>query len=173
MKVMSKLSSSVLSAVLLAGTLGAGAAGAETVAYPTADAASFLIDVPGDWEMEQAEAEGDYVTFYAPTGAALMFRTIPASEEELQAAVEDTITWIIENHSDVQIGEPSAANQAGLKGFVAAGEGKDEEGTHLKFGMAWFALPDGNLGEIWFSAAVDDAEGSAAAAKVIDSFRAP
>lgn len=173
MKVMSKLSSSVLSALLLAGTLGAGAVSAETVAYPTADAASFLIDVPGDWEMQQAESDGDYVTFIAPTGALLMFRTIDATPEELSSAVEDTINWIKENHSDVQIGEPSKVNQAGLDGFLGTGEGVDEEGTHLKFGMVWFALPDDTIGEIWFSATKDDEEGSEACAKVINSFRAP
>ena len=43
----------------------------------------------------------------------------------------------------------------------------------MRFGMDWFQLKDGSIGEIWFSAPEEDAEGIEEAKAVIGSFRAP
>ncbi len=78
---------------LAAGLLAAGAAGAETLGYPSAQHASFLIDYPGDWEMTPGEGVGDYVTLIGPAGATLMLRTIPGTKESMEEAVKDTYTY--------------------------------------------------------------------------------
>lgn len=171
-----KLSSrklALLPFLLFAGGMNTWSAGAETIGYPTADKPSFLVDLPDDWEIAEGDAEGDYVNVSGPSGVALAFRTIAGSESAMDDAIEESVAHIEENYKNVSLGEPVDAEQKGLTGFYMDGTGKDEEGGAVTFRMAWLALKDGHIGEIWFVAPADDRAGIAAAAKAINSFRAP
>ena len=116
---------------------------------------------------------GDFVDVNSPGGVYLAFRTIPGSESAMTDAIEESVAYIEENYKNVDFGEPVDAKQAGLTGFYMDGTGKDADGTGVVFRMAWLALEDGNVGEIWFAAPADDKAGIAAAGKVLNSFRAP
>lgn len=158
---------------LAAGLLAAGAASAETVGYPSADKPSFLVDYPANWEMTPGEGEGDYVTLMSPEGTTLMMRTIPGTKESMEQAVKDNYEYLGENYTDLQLSDPTDSQHRGLTGFYATGAGKDSDGTKTLFGMAWYALNDKEIGEIWFAAAEGDKAGIDAAGKVLESFRAP
>ena len=132
-----------------------------------------MIDTPDDWEMTAGEEVGDYFDVEGPTGVTLSFRTIEGTEDAMEEAIEESMAFLKENYQDVELGEAQDSTQRGLKGFYATGKGKDEEGESVVFGMAWYALKDGHIGEIWFVAAEGDKAGATAAGKVLDSFRAP
>lgn len=172
MKLASKKLTLVLS-LLLATLTVASPALATVLGYPSTEDASFLVDIPGNWEVEPGEAEGDYVHVNSPSGVYLAFRTIPGSDDAMQQAIEESVAYLEETYQNVSVGEPVEAKQAGLEGFFMDGTGKDEDGTPVTFRMAWLALNDGHIGEIWFAAPASDKAGIAAAAKALSSFRAP
>ena len=146
---------------------------ATVLGYPSTDDASFLVDVPDSWEIEPGAEVGDYVHVNSPSGVYLAFRTIPGSEDAMQQAIEESVAYLEENYGDVNVAEPVPAKQAGLEGFFMDGSGKDGDGKPVTFRMAWLALNDGHIGEIWFAAPANDKGGIAAAAKALNSFRAP
>ncbi len=161
------------SLLLAAGLTLAASAHADTLAYPSPDAASFMVDYPSSWEMTPGEAEGDYLTLISEGGTTLMLRTLPGSEEEVQEAVKSSIEYVQENYKNVSLSEPADSEQRGLSGFFTAGTAKDAEIGDVKIGMAWYALSDGTIGEIWFVGPVDDADGLKQAGAILDSFRSP
>lgn len=165
--------SRMLGTFLLAGAVASSAVMADTIAYPSSDDASFMVDVPKGWEITPGEEAGDYVGVNSDSGVYLAFRTIDGSEDAMHSAIEESVAYLEENYKNVDVGEPKDVKQAGLEGFLMDGTGKDEEGIDIVFRMAWLALKDGNIGEIWFAAAADDKAGIAAAAKALNSFRAP
>lgn len=147
---------------------------ADTLAYPTADNASFLLDYPGDWTLVQADAEGGYMELKAPNGGAVLnLRTIEGSTESMEQAVTETLTYLQQHYSDVQLGDPQDTTQHGLTGFFAGGTGVQEGAGPVKFACAWYPLPDGNIGEIWAVVKQDDAAAGNAARDIVNSFRPP
>ncbi len=96
---------------LAAGLLAAGAAGAETLGYPSAQHASFLIDYPAAWEMTPGEGPGDYVTLVGPTGVTLMLRTIPGTKASMEEAVKDSYTYLGENYTDLKLSDPTDSSK--------------------------------------------------------------
>lgn len=163
----------VASLLLAAGLTLTATAHADTLAYPSPDAASFMVDYPSSWEMTPGEAEGDYLTLISEGGTTLMLRTVPGSEEEVQEAVKSSIEYVQENYKNVALSEPADTEQHGLSGFFTAGTAKDAEIGDVKLGMAWYSLNDGTIGEIWFVGPVDDADGLKQAGGIINSFRSP
>ena len=163
----------VASLLLAAGLTLAASAHADTLAYPSSDAASFMVDYPSSWEMTPADTTGDYLTLMSEGGTTLMLRTVPGSEEEVQQAVKDSIEYVHENYKNVALSEPADSVQQGLSGFFTAGTAKDAEIGNVKIGMAWYALSDGTIGEIWFVGPVDDADGLNEAGAILESFRSP
>ena len=159
--------------LLAAGLVLASPVQAGTMGYPSPDHASFLVDLPDGWEVTAADEVGDFVDVNSDSGVYLAFRTIEGSESAMQEAIEDSVGYLKETYKNVNVGEPVDAHQAGLTGFYMDGSGKDEDGTDIVFRMAWLALKDGHIGEIWFAAPADDKAGIAAAAKALNSFRAP
>jgi hypothetical protein len=149
----------------------AGVAQAATVAYPSADAASFLLDYPSSWTLEPGGEEGDYMELIGPTGAVLSLRTIEGTEEDLMAAIEDTTAYLAETYSDVEL-QPVKDNQGPIKGFYTTGTGNDEEGG-VVFQVGWYACNDGSIAEIWLVTSADDSAGVADAGKILGSFRLP
>jgi hypothetical protein len=148
-------------------------AASTTLYYPTQDDAAFSLVVPGDWEIEQAEEDGGFVTVTGPTGAELSFRTVAAKKEDLNEAIEETVGWVQNNYEDVKIGKAKDAEENGLKGFNAVGTGKTkDEGAAVVFVMEWLVLPNGSLAEVWFCVDAEDKAGLDAAGKVMKSFRA-
>jgi hypothetical protein len=163
----------VASLLLASGLTLAGSAQADTLAYPSPDAASFMVDYPSSWEMTPGEAEGDYLTLMSEGGTTLMLRTLPGSADEVQEAVKGQIEYVQENYKNVALAEPADSTQQGLSGFFTAGTAKDSEIGDVKIAMAWYALNDGTIGEIWFVAPADDAKGLEQAGAILDSFRSP
>ena len=161
------------SLLLAAGLTFAASAHADTLAYPSPDAASFLVDYPSSWEMTPGEAEGDYLTLISEGGTTLMLRTIPGKEDEVLDAVKSSIEYVQENYKNVALSEPTDTVQQGLSGFFTAGTAKDAEIGDVKIAMAWYSLSDGTIGEIWFVGPVDDADGLKQAGGIVDSFRSP
>jgi hypothetical protein len=159
--------------LLAAGLVLASSLQAGTMGYPSPDHASFLVDLPDGWEVTPGDEVGDFVDVNSDSGVYLAFRTIEGSESAMQEAIEDSVGYLKENYKNVDVGEPVDAHQAGLSGFYMDGSGKDEDGTAIVFRMAWLALKDGHIGEIWFAAPADDKAGIAAASKALNSFRAP
>jgi len=164
----------VVACLLFASVGFATGAFARTLGYPSTEHASFLIDVPQDWEITPAENEGDYVTVTGPTGVVISLRTIAGSADDLKAAIDESSTFLKENYENVQITPPQASTQKGLKGFLQTGSGKDKQGGHeVGFAMAWYDLKDGKIGEVWYVVTKGDDPGRAAAGEVLGSFRAP
>jgi hypothetical protein len=161
-------------AMLLAGFVVASEVQAGTMAYPNTQHPSFMVDLPEHWEMAQAEGEGDFVHVNGPNGVYLAFRTIPGDAGAMMEAIEDTENYLKENYKNVKLGNPVTAKQRGLEGFYMDGSGSDkEDGSAVTFRAVWLALKDGKIGEIWFAAPTADTQEIAAAAKVLNSFRAP
>ncbi len=156
---------------LAAVSIFAGAASAGIIAYPTAQKPSFVVDVPDAWELEPAEEEGGFFTVTGPTGVVLSFRAVGGGD--LDGAIEESIGFIQENYSNVNLEPAKEAQQHGLSGAFAMGQGKDKStGKASVFAVAWFELKDGSIGEIWYAADAGDKAGAAAAGKILDSFRA-
>lgn len=158
---------------MTAGLLLGATAKAETLAYPSADNASFIIDHPSSWEMEPGEEVGDYVTLNAPSGAVLQLRTIPGTEKAMDQAVQENVDYLGETFSNVEMGEPQELKHGKLEGSVITGSGKDEDDQDVGFAIYFIALPDGKIAEIWYAVVKGDQEGHKAAVKILDSFRTP
>lgn len=168
-----KLSAMLPLMLFVSALVATPAAQAKVLGYPSTQNASFLVDLPDGWEIEPGESVGDYVHVNSPSGVYLAFRTIEASDTVMTDAIEQSIAFLNENYQDVKVTDPVDAKQGDLTGFYMDGRGKDEDGADVTFRMAWLALNDGNIGEIWFVAPADDKAGIAAAGKVLNSFRAP
>jgi len=164
---------SVLSAIALLAS-PAFASESVTIAYPTTDDASFLITAPEDWELDPAEEPDGYFDLTGPTGAVFSFRTIKGTESALEQAIKESVEEANDMFADVQLGEAMDWTPDGLEGFYAVGDAKDkEDGTPIRIGMAWCALKDGRIAEMWFSAEAADTEGLEAANKIANSLRSP
>lgn len=161
------------SLLLAAGLTIAPLAQADTLAYPSPDAASFMVDYPSSWQLTPGDAVGDYLTLMSASGTTLMLRTVPGTAEEFQATIKDSITYVHENYKDVVLSDPTDSTQQGLSGFYTAGTATDAEIGDVKIAMAWYVLNDGNIGEIWFVGPTEDADGISEAAAILDSLRSP
>ncbi len=146
----------------------------QLLAYPTADDASFVITIPEDWELKQAESEGDYFDLTGPTGAVFSFRTIKGSKASLEKAIDESVEGAAETFNDLKFGDPEDWTPNGLTGLYMTGSGKDkEDGTVNNIGMGWCFLEDGKIAEFWFAAHSTDKAGIAAAEKIANSLKAP
>lgn len=146
----------------------------DKIAYPTAENASFVISVPSDWKMTQAEEEGDFFHLDGPTGAVFSFRTIKGSEDSLKAAIDDSVQELDKKFDDVELDDPQDWKPDGLSGFYAVGKGKEKkDGTPVRVGLAWCALNDGKIAEMWFVCDLTDNEGMSAAEKIVNSLQSP
>ena len=164
---------SLIASFLIAGLTLAGSAQADTLAYPSSDAASFMVDYPASWEMTPGEKTGDYLTLMSDGGTTLMLRTVPGNEDEVQQTIKESIEYVNENYKDVALSDPTDSSQQGLTGFYTAGTANEADLGDVRIAMAWYALKDGTIGEIWFVAPKDDADGIGEASAILDSFRGP
>lgn len=159
--------------LLLAGLLAVAPIQAKTLGYPNMQQASFMIDLPDDWSIEPGEDVGDYVHVNSDSGVYLALRTVEASDDAMKEAIEQSVAFLQENYQNVKVGDPVDVKQAGLDAFLMDGNGKDSDGNNVVFRMAWVALKDGSIGEVWFVAQADDEDGINAAGQALSSFRAP
>ena len=143
---------------------------ADTLAYPSPDAASFAVDYPSNWEMEPAAEVGDFVTLTGPTGVVVQIRTVPGTEAALGEAIEAGAEHLGEAFSDVVLDEPQAI-EGEHPGSLVVGHGVNEDGAKVAFAMFYVAIPDGNIAEIWYAVEQGDEAGGKAAEAVLDSFR--
>ena len=165
--------SMIASVMLAAGLTLTASAHADTLAYPSSDAASFMVDYPSSWEMTPGESTGDYLTLMSDGGTTLMLRTVAGEVAELEQTIKDSIVYIHENYQEVELSDPTDSTQQGLSGFYTAGTASEKELGEVKLAMAWYALSDGTIGEIWFVAPKDDTDGINEAGAILDSFRSP
>lgn len=161
------------SIALAVGLFAANPVAADTTAYPSPKNASFLIDHPANWKMEPGENVGDYMTLTGPSGVVVQFRTIEGSESAMDDAIEETRKYLEDTFTDVDLEEPESSQHRGLEMFSIVGAGVDSDGQAVGFSIAFFALDDGNIAELWFAVLADDDKGADAAGKVLDSFRTP
>lgn len=160
--------------VLLMLPLLAPAGETQIIAYPDADNPSFLIEVPGDWELEQAEEDGAFFHLNGPSGAVHSFRTIEGTQDSLEEAIKESLTEAGELFNNVEVGDPMDWTPDGLTGFYVIGNGvRKDDGTPVRIGMAWCALKDGNIVEMWFAADQDDEEGMEQANAIANSLKSP
>lgn len=157
---------------LAAGLLIGSSAGAETLAYPSADNPSFIIDHPANWTMEPGEDVGDYVTLTSPNGAVLQLRTIPGTEKAMDQAVQENVDYLGETFSNVEMGEPEEL-KGKLEGSIITGSGKDEDDQDVGFAIYFIGLPDGRIAEIWYAVVKGDQASHKAAIDILNSFRTP
>jgi hypothetical protein len=161
----------LLAAALLAGTSLAQAE--TTIAYPTADDATFTIIVPDNWELSQAESEDDYFLITGPTNTELWFRAFPVkSEEELEGAVEDAMTsgaeWLGEHYKGLDFGDVAGD---GMPFISLPGKGIEKEsGEAVIFTIAFILMENGSMAEFWGIIPDGDAKGQKAAQAIVDSF---
>lgn len=149
------------------------AAEPQQIAYPTAEEPSFVITVPADWELTQAEKEGDFIHLDGPTGAAFLFRTIEGSQESLDAAIKESLEDAAQSFKDLDMGTAEDFKPDRLEGFYATGKGKDKDGTEVRIGMAWCVLRDGKIAELWFVSDLDDTKGMETASDIANSLKSP
>ena len=145
----------------------------QTLVYPTKAHPSFLIDIPADWTLTPAEEEGDYFHLDGPTGAIFSFRTLEGSENALADSMKHCLTRINEKFKGVELGDAQDWKPDGLTGFYAVGTAKDKSGTPIRIALAWSALPDDKIAELWFVTDLDDEAGMDQANKIVNSLRAP
>jgi len=168
-----KTTHALLAALAFATSIPAHAEETTLIAYPTLEETSFTIEVPDSWKMTEAENGGDFFHLDGPTGAIFSFRTIEGSEGALQAAIEDTMTHIGTLFTDIELGDAQDWTPGGLPGFYATGSGKDKDGTEVRIGVAWCALNDGKIAQMWFVSDADDASGMASAESIANSLASP
>ncbi len=173
-------SSTTLLPLLIATVLSIGSrASAETtIAYPTADNATFTIGVPDDWELTPAESEDDYFLVTGPTNVELWFRSFAVSSgDEAGAAVEEAMTsgeeWLADNYKGVEFGDPTEGDRDGMPFISLVGKGVEKEsGEAVTFTIAFLFMKNGSMAEFWGIIPVGDADGKAAAQAIVDSFEA-
>lgn len=166
--------SSLIASLMFAAGLGfAASAQADTLAYPSSAAASFMVDYPSSWTMTPGETTGDYLTLMSDGGTTLMLRTVAGEAAGLEQTIKDSIEYVGENYQDIELSDPTDSTQKGLSGFYTAGTASEKEIGEVRLAMAWYALQDGTIGEIWFVAPKDDTAGIDEAGAILDSFRAP
>lgn len=140
--------------------------------YPSQRNADFSIEVPGNWDLEQAEEEGGFFTVTGPTGVQLSFRTIRTRNDDIDAAIEQSVQWVFDNYDDVEMDDPEDIVQNGMKGFNMTGTATDRStGDPVVIVMAWLALKRTHLAEVMVVVEPDDKRGLAAAERVIESLR--
>ncbi len=164
---------SVATSLVFLLALGAAAQASQTIMYPTTESPSFMITAPDDWKLDPADEEGGYFDLNGPTGAVLSFRTVEGTDEGMKNAIQECIDYLNETYNNVKLDKPVDHKVNGLEGFYAVGTGKDkEDGSNMVFGMAWYALKDGSIGEIWFACEATDKAGADQADKILNSFKA-
>ena len=145
---------------------------AETLAYPGKENASFLLDYPQDWAMVPGDNPGDYVSLASPSGVSLQLRTVEGSESVMDQVIAENVQFLQDNYTKVELGEAKDINtEGGLTGSLLQGTGVDSDKKAVNFSIFFVTLANGKVADIWYSAFKGDAEGSKAAAAVLDSFR--
>lgn len=164
-----------LAAICVLALLGAAvdaAAQPVTLYYPQQRGADFSVVVPGNWDLEQAEEEGGFFTVTGPTGVQLSFRTVETDDDQMDAAIEQSVEWIFENYNDVELDDPEDVVQNGMEGFNMTGTATDKsDGRPYIVVMGWLALKRSHLAEVMIIVSPKDKAGLNAAEKVLKSLR--
>jgi hypothetical protein len=141
-----------------------------TLYYPAERGADFSVVVPGDWDLEQAEEEGGFFTVNGPTGAQLSFRTIETNDDDIDAAIKQSVEWVFANYSEVELSDPEDIVQNGMEGFNMTGTA-ELDGNPVVIVMAWLALKRSHLAEVMVIVDSDDRKGLNASERVIKTLR--
>jgi hypothetical protein len=163
-----------LAAICLLAVLAAAEASAQpvTLYYPEQRGADFSVVVPGNWDLEQADEEGGFFTVTGPSGVQLSFRTVETDDDEMDAAIEQSVEWVFENFDDVELDDPEDVVQNGMEGFNMTGTATDKSnGKTVVIVMGWLALKRTHLAEVLIVVAPKDKSGLNAAEKILKSLR--
>lgn len=165
---------SLLACGLLVAVAPSFAAGNQTIVYPTKDKPSFLISVPTDWKLSPAEEAGDYFHLDGPTGALFSMRTLEGNENALNDSMKNCLEMVNKKFDAVELGDAQDWKPSGLTGFYAVGTAKEKKsGTPVRIALAWCALPNDEIAELWFVTDLDDEPGMDQANKIVNSLQAP
>ena len=141
-----------------------------TIYYPSEDDADFSVAVPEHWELEQADEEGGFFTVTGPSGVQLSFRTVETDDDQMEAAIEQSVEWVFANYSDVDLDDPEDIVQNGMEGFNMTGTA-ESDGNPVVIVMAWLALKRSHLAEVMVIVDANDRKGLNAAERVIKTLR--
>lgn len=139
------------------------------VYYPNQANAAFTVDVPSHWEMTPQESADGFFEVEGPFGLELSFRLVPGGD--VKTAIEDHVKYLNKHFTEVTIADAEPKSVNGLEAVVLPGTGVDEFGSDRELGAGWFKLPDGRIGEVWYSVDVTDKAGRAEALEVLKSLR--
>lgn len=139
------------------------------VYYPTEADMAFTVDVPSHWEMTPQERKSGFFEVEGPFGLELSFRLVPGGD--VKTAIEDHVKYLNKHFTEVTIADAEPKSVNGLEAVVLPGTGVDEFGSDRELGAGWFKLPDGRIGEVWYSVDVTDKAGRAEALEVLKSLR--
>jgi hypothetical protein len=159
-----------LAALLLIAFAAGAHAAPVTLYYPTEQGADFSVAVPENWELEQADEEGGFFTVTGPTGAQLSFRTVETDDDQINAAIEQSVEWVFANYADVELDDPEDIVQNGMEGFNMTGTATSE-GRPVVIVMAWLALKRSHLAEVMVVVNANDRAGLNVAERVIKTLR--
>lgn len=144
--------------------------GTTTLYYPTQQTARLALDVPSDWELEQADEEGGFVSVTGPTGIQLSFRTISLRDDDLKSFMEQSFQFMYESYGDVELKEQKDTED-GIVMYAGTGTMKDG-GAPVVIVMQWVPLKDDYLAENWLIVDADDDDGLESALKILETIRA-
>jgi hypothetical protein len=139
----------MLAALLFALGLARGAA-AETMAYPTAADARYLLDIPAGWEAEPAEEMGGFMNISGPSGVLISLRFLPADEYTLGELMQEAVDFMQQNYTEVRLTEPKSDGAMHQNGAVAK-----LDGDTMVLANSWLVQP-ATITELRIAAAPDD-----------------
>jgi len=141
-----------------------------TYAYPTAEAPSFYLVAPDSWTATpQGDEDGDEDYFYleSKSGTVLAFRTVPGADYE--SAMTAHIEYLQEHYTDLVMSDVQQFKSNGLDYVLMPAVGVNEDGSRRQIGSAWFFLPKGEIGEVWYDVEVGKTREETAAKAILGS----
>jgi hypothetical protein len=157
--------------VLLLAALFASDLDARAVQYPEEGTPIFTLEVPDDWTVEEAAAEGDYLTIETPESAVIALQSRRKTATALEEAIREGHAYIEEHYDEVVL-EPEERNLENLNGgYVRRGYGTTkDDATRTRFSLL-FLNSTKHVVEAWMVLAPDDEAGGEAVRNVLNSLQ--
>jgi len=152
------------------------AAGMTTLYYPEQQGAVFSVIAPDDWTVTKADQVGDFVSLESVNGSILQFRERAFSTEdqgtkEVDSIVASTLDFIDNSYTDINLSDPDNITVDGQPGFAFTGDGKDKDGSAVKFLSATIVLDTARVVEIWAAVYGEGNNDGDTASTVLDSLK--
>lgn len=160
-----------LLALTLALTLFPALAPAETIKLPE-DQPATSINIPDDWEPED---DGDGILAESPDNVATIYLEVVANEDEMDTVIEDSLTWLVEDH-EIKVKEDTKAEAefetTGRKWTRISWEAQSKEWGPAVVGFLFTEVGGGKVLTITYWISKKDSEKSLAGlGKIFDSVK--